>query len=87
VKVGIFDNLFGPPDMKKLAAKKDVKGLLKAMGNEKDLHVRKKSAEVLAEVGDPGAIDPLTKISKNWDEELLGLTQLLSIPSVASIKM
>lgn len=49
----------GPPDVAKLNAKSDVKGLTKALGYQKDAGVRKAAAEALGRVGDAAAIGPL----------------------------
>ena len=49
----------GPPDVAKLAARKDVKGLVKALGYQSDVKVRKGAAEALGRAGDPAAVVPL----------------------------
>ena len=41
----------GKPNIEKMEAKKDVKGLIKALG-DKDEHVRRIAAGVLGEIGD-----------------------------------
>ena len=51
--------LFGPPNIEKLKAKRDVKGLVKALRYPKDTSVCKKAAEALGELGDIGAVKPL----------------------------
>ena len=51
--------LFGPPDVRELAAKHDVKGLIKALGYKTDPNVRKDAAKALGEIGDVIAIEPL----------------------------
>ena len=51
--------LFGPPNVKKLEAKQDVKGLIKALGYQKDYTVRGAAAEALGWIGDKRAVEPL----------------------------
>jgi HEAT repeat protein len=51
--------LFGPPNIEKMKAKRDVKGLIKALGYQKDSSVRKQAAETLGEIGDARAVEPL----------------------------
>ena len=51
--------LFGPPNIEKLKAKKDVDGLIKAL-THRDESVRKIAAEALGDVGGLRAVDPLT---------------------------
>jgi HEAT repeat protein len=45
-------SLFGPPNIEKMKAKKDVKGLIKALGYKKDLYVRR-DAPLLYKMSDP----------------------------------
>lgn len=51
--------LFGPPDVKKLKARKDVHGLIEALGYQRDEYERYHAAEALGDVGDRRAVDPL----------------------------
>ncbi|MBL7182901.1 MAG: HEAT repeat domain-containing protein [Anaerolineae bacterium] len=53
--------LFGPPDVEKLMAEADVKGLIKALSYQKDPSVRKRAAEALGKLihGQPGMAVPL----------------------------
>lgn len=51
--------LFGPPNIEKLKAKKDVQGLIKALSYPKDEVVRISAAQVLGELGDRQAINAL----------------------------
>ena len=39
--------LFGPPDVNKLAAKRDLRGLIKALGYQQDVGVRIGTVEAL----------------------------------------
>ncbi len=61
--------LFGPPNVEKMKAKKDIKGLIKALDYEKDLFVRLAAAEALGEIGDACAVEPLIAALKDkfWD--------------------
>jgi HEAT repeat protein len=52
--------LFGEPNVEKMKARKNVRGLIKALGYQKDYGVRRVAAEALGEIGDPRAVDPLT---------------------------
>jgi hypothetical protein len=51
--------LFGPPNAEKLAAKRDVKGLIQALGYQKDWCVRRDAARALGQIGDSRAVEPL----------------------------
>ena len=57
--------LFGPPNVEKLKAKRDVKGLIKALGYQKDGHVRNAAAGVLGQIGDTRAVEPLIAALKD----------------------
>jgi HEAT repeat protein len=48
--------LFGPPDVAKLKARRDVLGLIKAMGYDKDASIQRAAADALREIGDPRAV-------------------------------
>ena len=51
--------LFGPPNVEKLKAKKDVNGLIKALSYQKDPSVNQAAAKALGQIGDARAIEPL----------------------------
>lgn len=51
--------LFGPPNIAKLQAKKDVDGLVKALAYTKDWNVPSAAAKALGEIGDTRAVEPL----------------------------
>ncbi len=53
--------LFGPPDVEKLKARKNVKGLIKALRYEDDSDMRESAAVALGEIGDARAVEPLVK--------------------------
>jgi WD40 repeat protein len=50
---------FGPPNVEKLEAKRDVQGLIKTLGYKKDRNVRWKAVQALGEIGDARAVEPL----------------------------
>ena len=60
---------FGPPDVDKLKAKGDVKGLIKALNYVRYKPTRTDAARVLGEIGDPQAVEPLITAlkDKTWD--------------------
>lgn len=60
--------IFGPPNIEKLKAKGDVKGLLKVLTTEKENDFRSKAAEALGELQEVQAIEPLTAILKDNDK-------------------
>src|SRR5690348_6897470 len=49
----------GKPDVKKLEAKHDVKGLISALGYDKDVMVRVEAVEALGRLKDVRAVEPL----------------------------
>ncbi|MGA3058362.1 MAG: HEAT repeat domain-containing protein [Candidatus Limnocylindrales bacterium] len=57
--------LFGPPNVKKLEARRDLPGLLDALAHEKDAGVRAAAAAALGRVGDPLAVEPLFAVVKD----------------------
>jgi HEAT repeat protein len=57
---------FGPPNVEKLKTKGDVKGLIKALNYPKDTDVRRAAAESLGQIGDPGAVEALIELLKEW---------------------
>jgi HEAT repeat protein len=77
--MSLFQGLFGPPDVNKMKAKRDVKGLVNALSYDKDEAVRRDARLALLEIGDPRAVEPLINLLKNKDSpgrkvamELLG---------------
>ena len=62
--------LFGPPNIDKMKAKRDIKGLVKAMEYQKDAGIRKKAAEALGELRDIGAVDPLIAAFKDTEKDV-----------------
>jgi HEAT repeat protein len=53
--------LFGPPDVARLEARRNVKGLVKALRYEKDRRVREAAAAALGRIGDPCTVEPLAR--------------------------
>ena len=62
--------LFGPPNVKKLIAKGNVKGLIKALGYDKDRIVRVNAVEALGKIGDTRAVEPLIAALKDKDKDV-----------------
>lgn len=52
--------LFGPPNVERLVAHQDIRGLIRALDYERDAEVRRQSAEALGLMGDEQALAPLT---------------------------
>ena len=53
------------PDIAKLHAKRDVKGLIKALAYPGEVTVRVNAARALGELGDPRAVEPLVAMLQN----------------------
>lgn len=51
--------LFGPPNVEKMKAKRDVEGLIKALDYQKEPGIRKAAAAALGQLGDARAVAPL----------------------------
>jgi HEAT repeat protein len=61
--------IFGrPPDIVRLTAKGDLRGLLKALGYPGDAVIRTDAAEALGRLGDPQAVEPLLAALGNEHE-------------------
>jgi HEAT repeat protein len=56
--------LFGSPNVEKLKAKGDIKGLIKALGYEKNFDIRASAAYALGSIGSRQAVEPLCHSSK-----------------------
>ena len=59
--------LFGPPDIEQLKVKRDVQGLIRALGYTADGNVRRAAVQGLGELGDARAVEPLVLALKNPD--------------------
>jgi len=75
--------LFGPPNVDKLKAKNNVKGLIKALGYEKDQHVREAAAGALSQIGDPQAVEPLIAALKDKNVRQAAASALVQIGAPA----
>jgi HEAT repeat protein len=60
--------LFGPPNIEKLKANRDVEGLIKALEYQKDSIVRWNATQALGELGDVRAVQPLIAALKDQDQ-------------------
>lgn len=80
--------LFGPPNVEKLKAKGDIKGLIKALGYSKDTHICQSAYSALVEIGS-AAVDSLTIAleDKNSDVRLLVVKALSQINDTRVIKL
>lgn len=63
--MSFLQGLFGPPDVEKLKSARDVKGLYKALGYQKESRVRLEAANALGIIGDDGAVKPLIEALKD----------------------
>ena len=52
-------SLFGHPNVEEMKAKRDVKGLIKALTYQNYAAVREDAAKALGEIGNPRAVEPL----------------------------
>lgn len=59
--------LFGPPDVEQLKVKRDLPGLIRALGYTSDANVRRAAVAALGELGDVRAVEPLVLALKNPD--------------------
>ena len=64
--------LFGPPNIEKMTAKRDVEGLIKALGHQKDVSVRKAAVIALGEIQDARVVEPLIAALKDSDKDVRG---------------
>src|SRR5690554_3034255 len=60
-----FLGLFGPPNIEKMKARRDIKGLIKALSYQKDEEIRADAASALGELEEQSAIDPLINTLEN----------------------
>ena len=81
----------GPPNVAKLAAKRDGKGLIRALGHQKDAGIRGASAEALGRADDPIAVGPLIAaledplVSKDARDALVRLYAYSIEPLIAAL--
>lgn len=65
--MSFLQGLFGPPDIEKLKANRDVQGLIKALGYEKDATVRVEAVRALGKIRDSRAVEPLINALRDSD--------------------
>ncbi len=63
-------SLFGPPNVKKLAQKRNIAGLIRALGYLRDPFVRLSAAQALGNLGDISALEPLIRTLGDRDESV-----------------
>lgn len=61
--------LFGPPNIEKMKAKKNIKGLIKALWYKKDPKISKDAAIALGGIGDSSALAPIAAFLVRADRE------------------
>jgi len=66
--MSFLQKLFGPPNLKELESKGDVKGLIKALGYKKDKQVQFGAARALGEIGDARTVKPLIAALEDEDK-------------------
>lgn len=72
--------LFGPPNVEKMKARRDIKGLIKTLEYKKDNNVRLLAARTLGEIGDPQAVEPL--IDCMWDERSIASDVIIALGKI-----
>jgi HEAT repeat protein len=84
--MSIFSLLF-KPDIARLRAKKDVKGLIKALSYYKDINVRRDAVKALAEFNDPVVIEPLIELLESFDSDMRdsAIDALAKIKNIQSV--
>ena len=60
-------SLFGPPDVAKLKAKGNVKGLIQVLSDDKDWKVQQTAVAALGDIGDGRFVEPLVAAIKHED--------------------
>jgi HEAT repeat protein len=77
--------LFGPPNVKVLKTKRDVKGLIRALNYQKDYAVRLNAVKALGELKDSEAAEPLLRILDEASENEKKHNYQLSIAAVDAL--
>lgn len=57
---------FGPPNVQKMKAKRDVSGLIRVLWDEDDVALRKSAAEALGEIGNASVVEELIAAFKHF---------------------
>lgn len=76
--------LFGPPNVRKLKAKGNIKGLVQALNYQKDATVRKAAAVALEQIGDERAVKPLIDALR-WAGDGTGDVRAAAIEALAQL--
>lgn len=61
---------FGKPNVKDMDKKNDIKGVIEALGYEKDVQVRREAAYTLGKIGNSNAVEPLMKALNDPDNHV-----------------
>ena len=79
--------LFGPPNIGRLSAKKNVAGLIKALAWQQQDDIRAGAARALGQIGDTRAVMPLTVTLRDpqWSVRLASAEALAQIPDVRAL--
>jgi HEAT repeat protein len=82
--MSFLQGLFGPPDVEKLKSKRDVKGLIKALGFQNADSIRQSAAQALGEMGDASAIEPLITalITSGTRDAAANALAMIGLPAV-----
>jgi len=64
--------LFSPPNIEQMKAKRDITGLIKALGYQKDKSVRMSATMALGQIGDARAVDSLIAALKDENSNVRG---------------
>lgn len=64
---------FGTPNVKKLAAKRDLEGMIKALGYQQDSPVRFDAVQALGRPAEARAVEPLMGALHDRDEDVRDL--------------
>ena len=80
----------GTPNVQKMEEKEDVKGLIKALGYEKESDVRANAADALGKIGGSRAVEPLARALRDpdWHVQSRAMLALIEIgkPAVEPLK-
>jgi len=77
--------LFGPPNVPRLAAKRDADGLIKALRYRNDTAIQVASARALGELGDPRAVEPLIQALAAGTSRAADALSQIGTPAVAPL--
>jgi HEAT repeat protein len=69
--MSFFNTVFGPPDMKTLRQKEDIKGLIRALGYPRDANIRLEAARMLGDLKEGKAVKPLIQALKDTDPRVI----------------